>query len=110
MKGYDSPREMFVMGVNSPDREDMSFQAFCERCCIMAICRDIKPSNLLSERELEGDASGMHLRLIDFGSALDAFSIHHLYGAEVSFTPLQTVFQLLQIIYSPTRNSSNTNP
>ena len=40
--------------------------------------RDVKPENLLG-----APASGdrLHVRLIDFGSALDAFSIHHLYGA-----------------------------
>ncbi len=43
-------------------------------------CRDIKPENLL----LSGDPTqpqDLHLRIIDFGSALDAFSLHNLYGA-----------------------------
>ena len=41
--------------------------------------RDIKPDNML----IESDASkgALHLRLIDFGSALDDFSIKHLYGS-----------------------------
>ena len=40
-------------------------------------CRDVKPENLLV-RPREGGA--LHLRLIDFGSALDAHALRALYG------------------------------
>ena len=38
--------------------------------------RDVKPDNML----VRLSAESMHLRLIDFGSALDEFVITHLYG------------------------------
>jgi len=53
--------------------------------------RDLKPSNILicfrkdsgscsEARRLTGDSlTGIHLRVIDFGSAVDEFSMHHLY-------------------------------
>ena len=51
---------------------------FAEAACLHA-CRDIKPDNILVRGS--GDPSSLHLRLIDFGSALDAFAIKQLYGA-----------------------------
>lgn len=69
----------------------------------MCTCRDVKPENLLlqtrngihassaasSGRPHGGDDLGklfgvgdLHLRLIDFGSALDKHSVEELYGAE----------------------------
>ena len=51
--------------------------------------RDVKPENLLvrTAGEEEGVAArtgaadgGLHVRLIDFGSAIDAHSLRHLYG------------------------------
>lgn len=47
-------------------------------------CRDVKPDNLLLsnlQQEMPGHQMP-HLRLIDFGSALNAFAIHNLYGSE----------------------------
>ncbi|KAK9815399.1 hypothetical protein WJX72_003040 [[Myrmecia] bisecta] len=45
--------------------------------------RDIKPENLLLQpADLAGDSSACNLRIIDFGSAVDPYSIHHLYGPE----------------------------
>lgn len=41
--------------------------------------RDIKPDNMLIR--MQGHVPQMHLRIIDFGSALDPFAIGHLYGA-----------------------------
>ena len=41
-------------------------------------CRDVKPENLLVRpREEDGK---LHLRLIDFGSAIDGHSLRSLYG------------------------------
>ena len=50
--------------------------------------RDVKPENLLvrmaGKEQGSGDGgaagSGLHVRLIDFGSAIDAHSLRHLYG------------------------------
>ncbi len=45
-------------------------------------CRDVKPENLLLQPGREGREPSVHLRLIDFGSAIDAHSVRQLYGAQ----------------------------
>jgi len=50
-------------------------------------CRDVKLENLLVRTEGDlGDQSEdtqrLHVRLIDFGSAIDTHSLHSLYGEE----------------------------
>lgn len=47
------------------------------------MCRDVKPENILL-RPVPNSEGGprYHLRLIDFGSAVDAYTLEHLYGLE----------------------------
>lgn len=45
--------------------------------------RDIKPENILLRKNgtLDSAASNFHLRLIDFGSAVDSYTFFHMYGS-----------------------------
>ena len=54
----------------------------------LMVCRDIKPDNMLLN--MDGPHNSPHLRLIDFGSALDGFAIHNLYGSEGPSVQQQT--------------------
>ena len=64
---------------------------------LCSACRDVKLENLLVRRHdpdpVDGRKSvqGMHVRLIDFGSALDAHSVSSLYGEQGPSAEEQTM-------------------
>lgn len=63
------------------------------------MCRDVKLENLLvrtqeapsAEGAATGEGQGLHVRLIDFGSAIDAHSLRSLYGEEGPSAEEQTM-------------------
>ena len=44
--------------------------------------RDVKPENMLLQPGGEEGTPSVHLRLIDFGSAIDAHTVRQLYGTQ----------------------------